>query len=52
MAGTSYIPWRSTPMYMVLGIGHYMLKYTMLLGENGQMPLLKKQSSILPHFPK
>ena len=23
MAGTSYIPWRSTPMYMVLGTGHY-----------------------------
>ena len=33
MAGTSYIPWRSTPMYTVLGIGHYMLKYTTLLNK-------------------
>ena len=33
MAGTSYIPWRSTPMYIVLGIGQYMLKYTTLLNK-------------------
>ena len=32
-AGTSHIPWGSTPMYIVLGIGHYMLKYTSLLNK-------------------
>ena len=33
VAGTSHIPWGSTPMYIVLGIGHYILKYTTLLNK-------------------
>ena len=33
MAGTSHIPWGSTPMYIVLGIRHYMLKYITLLNK-------------------